>query len=238
MKRTGKYLLILSAVILAASSLLIIELNHAQTGVVQREKFSFAIRYNFLNHGLEMNTIFSSLDISDIMKNNNTVVQYEIGSVNQASYLFNITDENGVTYNVNTLTYGNIVFYQSNLNKNDKLYSGTNIGDHSSATDGSNFANIIVNDSQTISYPSGQRTINHSNYTLGTGYFNTQVNSTIYEDIYFDKSTGVATHVERVEVFTDNHNPSQYSILDSTWDLNQSSAWTVGTSTQNSHPTS
>jgi hypothetical protein len=168
------------------------------------------------------------------MKNNNSVVQYEIGSVDLASYSLNITDENGANYSVNTLTYGNIVFYQSNLNKNDKLYSGTNVGDHSSATAGSNFAKVIVNDSQTISYPSGQRTINHANYTLSTGYFNTQVNRTIYENIYFDKTTGVATHVERIAVFTDNQNPTHYSILDSTWDLTQSSIYTVSTSTQNS----
>jgi hypothetical protein len=170
-----------------------------------------------------MNALFRSLDISDITKNNNTVVQYEIGSVGQASYSFNITDESGANYSVNTLTYGNIVFYQSNLNKNDKLYSGTTVGDHSGATVGLNFSKIIVNDSQTVSYPSGQRTINHANYTLGTSHFNTQVNKTISEDIYFDRSTGVATHVERIEVFTDNQNPSEYSILDSTWDLTQSS---------------
>jgi hypothetical protein len=168
------------------------------------------------------------------MKNNNTVTQYEIGSVNQASHSFNITDENGVTYSVNTLTYGNLVFYQSNLNKNYKLYSGEIAGLNEHDASIHDYAKVIVNDSQTTSYPSGQRTINHANYTLGTGYFNTQVNRTIYEDIYFDRSTGVATHVERVEVFTDSQNPSQYSILDSTWDLTQSSVWTVGTSTQNS----
>jgi hypothetical protein len=209
--------------ILAVSSLLLIELNDAHVGVVQGEKFSFLMKSNFADHGLKMNELFRSLDLSDIIKNNNTVVQYEIGSVNQASYSFKITDENGATYSVNTLTYGNIVFYQSTLNKNDKLYSGTNVGDHSSATAGANFAKVIVNDSQTVSFPGGQRTINHANYTLGTGYFNTQINRKISEDIYFDRATGVATHVERIEVFADNQNPAQFSILDSTWDLTQSS---------------
>ena len=216
-------LLTLLFVILAVSSLVLIKLNDAHVGVVQGEKFSFLMKSNFSDHGLEMNALFRSFDISDIVKNNNTVVQYEIGSVDQASYSFNITDENGVTYSVNTLTYGNIVFYQSNLNKNDKLYSGTNFGDHSGATVGSNFAKIEVNDFQTISYPNGQRTINHANYTLGTGYFNSQVDRTLFEDIYFDRTTGVATHVEKAEVFVDNQNPSLYSILDSTWDLTQPS---------------
>ncbi len=227
MKTTSKYLLLLLAVILAVTILFTIELTHAQTGVVEGNKFSFLMKSKFSNHGLEMNAIFSSRDISDIMKNNNTVVQYKIGSVNQAIHSFELTDQDGQNYSANTLKYGNIVFYESNLNKDDKLYSGTTIGDHSSATAGSNFVNIIVNDSQTISYPSGQRTINHANYTLGTGHFNTQINKTIYEDIYFDKSTGVATHVERIEVYTDNQNPSLYSILDSTWDLTQSSVWNV-----------
>jgi hypothetical protein len=216
-------LLILLFVSLAVSSLLLTKTNDSHVGVIQGEKFSFLMKSNFTDLGLKMNTLFRSIDISDITKNNNTVLQYQIGFVDQASYSFNITDESGATYSVNTLTYGNIVFYQSNLNKNDKLYSGTTIGDHSSATAGSNFAKIIVNDSQTVSYPSGQRTINHANYTLGTGYFNAQVNRTISEDTYFDRSTGVATHVERIEVFTNNQDLSQYSILDSTWDLTQSS---------------
>ena len=209
-------------VILSASNLLLIKLNDAHVGVVRGEKFSFLAKSNFSDHGLKMNSLFHSIDISDIIKNNNTVVQYEISSVDQASYSFNIIDENGGAYSVNTLTFGNIVFYQSNLDKNDKLYSGTTVGDHSGSTVGSNFEKIIVNDSEIISYPSGQRTVNHANYTLGPGYFNTEVNKSIFEDIYFDRSTGVATHVERTEVFTNNQNPSQYSVLDSTWDLTRS----------------
>jgi hypothetical protein len=129
------------------------------------------------------------------------------------------------------------VFYQSNLNKNDKLYPVTLDRSHSGTTVGSDYTALVVNDSKTVSYPSGQRTINHANYMLGTGYFNPHVNVATYEDIYFDRSTGVATHVEQTEVFTDNENSTQYSILNSNWDLTQSSVWTVGTSTPTSSST-
>jgi hypothetical protein len=233
MKKTGKYLLLLLAATLAISGLLIIELNRAQTGLVEGEKFSFQMKSNFSNHGLEMNTIFSSRDISDITESNNTVVQYTVGSVNQANHSFDFTDQNRQNYSAQTQTYGNTVFYDNNLNKNDKLYLGTQIYDRSDIPVGLKFVNIMVNDSQTISYPSGPRTINHANYDLGTGYFNSQVNRTLYENVYFDKNTGVATHFERIQIFTDNQNSTQYSILISTWDLTQTNVWTVGSSIQN-----
>ncbi len=238
MSRTGKYLSLLLIAILATSIavsfLLTIESAEAQVGVAQRDKFSFSIRNNFSNHGLEIGSIFYRHSPSE---NNNTDVQYEIGSVNQATHSFNMTDQNGQTYSVNTLTYGNVVFYESNLNKNDKLYPITLDSSPSGTAVGLNYTAFVVNDSKTVSYPSGQRTINHANYTLETDDFNAHVNVTTYEDIYFDKSTGVATHFEQTQVFTDEKNSTQYSILNSTWDLTQSSVWNVGTSTPTSSST-
>ena len=194
--------------------------------IVQGEEFSFSIKNNFVNHGLEIDSIFYRHSPSE---NNNTIVQYEIGSVNQANHSYAITDQNRQTYSVNTLTYGNVVFYQSNLDKNDKLYPVTLDSSHSGTTIGSNYSIFTVNDSQTVSYPSGQRTINHANYTLGTSYFNPHINVTTYEDIYFDRNTGVATQVEQTQVFTSDENSTKYSILYLTWDLTQSSVWTVST---------
>jgi hypothetical protein len=61
-------LLTILFVTLAVSSLLLIKLNDAHVGVAQEEKVSFLIKSNFSDHGLEMNALFRSLDISDIMK--------------------------------------------------------------------------------------------------------------------------------------------------------------------------
>jgi hypothetical protein len=56
-------LLTILFVTLAVSSLLMNKLNDAHVAVVKGEKFSFLIKSNFLDHGLEMNALFRSLDI-------------------------------------------------------------------------------------------------------------------------------------------------------------------------------
>jgi hypothetical protein len=186
-------------------------------GVATGDKFVFIRKFIFTSNGPTMNDV--KIDSSILIAQNNTTFKTEVTYV--ASLYLNVTqDLKNYTIIPWGYIWGDSVFFLGGLKPNDKLYP-------SSGSD--TYTKIVVNETQTVSYPSGQREINHANYTIGTGkrYLDTNFNVVSYENMFFDKITGVATHIERLHIYTNIQDPSKYCTFHETRDLIESSVWNV-----------
>jgi hypothetical protein len=212
-QKSGCCLLVL--LILFSAFLPFIKASTSSIGTSKGDIFVYNRAYFFTSNGPTIDDIGASY----LLTHNITSLRYEI--IYSNDFAVNFT-ENSIGHVVILGGPGGL-FYLTGLNPNDKLYpaSGSEL-----------YRKVIVNETLATSFPNGQRLINHANYTLdyGQSKFRTNFNSVLYEDVFFDKNTGMATHVESLNTYTSIQDPSKYCTLNSVSDLIESSVWVVGPS--------